>query len=128
MSKKEIAVIAGISLAIVSVFVYTRTVKTADVTIFVSHEGFEPREITIKRGQVVAFTNKEPDTCTAFDNTCYFWPASDPHPTHEFYSDFDPREALAPGETWYFDFKKKGTWGFHDHFNAEFTGTIMVTD
>lgn len=95
-------------------------------TITITQAGFSPALVKIRMGESVQFVNGEPSTCDSFDNLCFFWPASDGHPTHEFYPEFDPREPLAPGESWTFSFERAGTWGFHDHFNANKRGSVTV--
>lgn len=79
--------------------------------------GYEPKEVTIMEGETIAFIN---------DSDEFHWPASDVHPTHTIYSAFDPREPLAPGETWSFTFTEAGIWGLHDHLRANYKGTITV--
>lgn len=80
-------------------------------------EGFTPSTIEIIQGDTITFTN---------DDTSPRWPASDIHPTHEIYSDFDPKTTVAPGESWSFRFTKSGTWKFHDHVKPQFLGEIKV--
>lgn len=90
-----------------------------DVIITLTPEGFSPAEITIARGDTVTFrttTGKR------------FWPASNLHPSHAIYSDFDPKEPVAPDDTWSFTFDRAGEWRFHDHLAPYFTGTITVTE
>jgi plastocyanin len=82
-------------------------------------EGFEPSEISIKKGETVSFVNEDSE---------YRWPASNIHPTHEIYPDFDPLEPVKPGEVWSFTFDEAGEWRFHDHLLPRFTGTIRVSD
>ena len=79
--------------------------------------GFAPNTINIKKGDSVTWVNEDSQ---------YHWPASDIHPTHEIYSEFDPKEPLAPGEAWAFSFEKVGTWSFHDHLRPGWTGTGTV--
>lgn len=80
-------------------------------------DGYEPNEITIRQGETVSFTN---------ESDAFHWPASDVHPTHQIYSDFDPQTPIAPDETWSFTFTKAGKWVFHDHLRANLRGTITV--
>jgi plastocyanin len=95
-------------------------------TVFISKEGFNPKEVTIKKGDSVEFINSAPQNCSPADASCNFWPASDPHPTHTIYPEFDPREPLAPGESWVFIFKVQGDWGYHDHFKSRNRGIVHV--
>ena len=86
-------------------------------TITLRSDGFHPDRLVITEGDTVVFktTNDGP-----------FWPASDVHPTHTAYPDFDPREPIAPDATWEYTFAEAGTYGFHDHINSTFEGEIVV--
>ena len=79
--------------------------------------GFTPSEVTISLGETVTFTNKTDKP---------FWPASDLHPTHGIYPDFDPGEPVQAGQSWSFKFTKSGTWNFHDHLNPLYIGVVTV--
>ncbi len=80
--------------------------------------GFQPTDITIKKGDRVIFRSIEGKP---------FWPASDLHPSHLLYPEFDPKQPIAPDATWSFVFEKVGTWPYHDHLEPYFTGKIHVT-
>jgi plastocyanin len=80
---------------------------------------FEPTTISIKKEQKVCWVNND---------TVDRWPASNIHPTHEIYSEFDPQRGLDPGETWCFVFDKPGIWKFHDHLLPELVGTVTVEE
>jgi plastocyanin len=97
--------------------------------VIITSSGFSPRILTIKVGDTVTWVNKD---------SAPHWPASDVHPTHRLYPGsgiekcgsgeeiFDACKGLAPGETFSFTFKYKGTWPYHDHLNPGLTGTIIV--
>jgi plastocyanin len=97
--------------------------------VIITSSGFSPRTLTIKVGDTVTWVNKD---------SVPHWPASDVHPTHRLYPGsgiekcgsgeeiFDACKGLAPGETFSFTFKHKGTWPYHDHLNPGLTGTIIV--
>ncbi|MDQ3065134.1 MAG: hypothetical protein M3Q36_02585 [bacterium] len=53
-------------------------------------------------------------------------PASDEHPSHKIYSEFDSNGDVAPGGSYSFTFNKIGEWGYHDHDRAGCTGVITV--
>lgn len=89
------------------------------VTITRTNEGYEPAHVTIKKGDIVLWKNDSKD---------YHWPASDLHPTHGVYPEFDPLRPIAPGDTWKFKFDKVGKWNFHDHIRANKVGTVTVTE
>lgn len=92
---------------------------SGDFTIKITPEGFSPEEITIKKGQTITWVNETDE---------FRWPASNLHPTHGIYPEFDPQEPIAPGESWSFTFDKAGTWRFHDHLNPRMLGKIEVVD
>lgn len=88
-----------------------------EAVITIMEEGFSPSEVKIKVGSAVRFVNKSKQ---------WHWPASDLHPTHTLYPEFDPKKTIGPGEEWTFTFEKTGEWGFHDHLGAYLTGTVIV--
>lgn len=81
--------------------------------------GFMPDSMTIKKGERVVFENKGKEA---------HWPASNIHPTHLIYPEFDPKNPIKPGENWEFIFQKVGIWRFHDHLFPDFTGSVVVTE
>ncbi len=85
--------------------------------IILDENGFTPSEIEIKPGDSIRFTTtlNEP-----------FWPASDLHPTHGIYPEFDPLEPIEPSNSWTFQFLKTGKWKYHDHLQPIFRGIILV--
>jgi len=78
---------------------------------------FLPQSLNIKVGDIVIFKNS---------GTTDFWPASNPHPTHTDYPEFDAKAAVPPGKTFQFKFLKPGSWGYHNHLNPSATGIINV--
>ena len=81
--------------------------------------GFYPQKLTIKRGDRVTFVPVEEG---------FFWPASDPHPTHYFLDEFDPQKSIESGESWSFTFQDADTWHYHNHLSIASRGTIIVLD
>src|SRR3989344_248177 len=89
----------------------------------ITAEGFLPRELEIKKGDTVVWTN------TASKPS---WPASAMHPTHDVYpekggciaSAFDACKGLAEGESFKFQFNHAGTWKYHDHLNTSVFGAV----
>lgn len=81
-------------------------------------DGFYPAELTIKVGDSITFS-----TVSGED----FWPASDPHPTHEFLGGFDPGRIISSDESWTYTFNQSGTWRYHDHLNVSFRGKVTVS-
>ncbi len=105
-------------------------VKEPVVVISYTNEGYDPREVNIKRGDTVRFTNNSTDQET--------WPASAVHPTHSIYpekregdclgSSFDACRGLQSGESWDFTFSEVGEWRFHDHLHTAKTGIVNVSE
>lgn len=102
-------------------------------TVEITANGYEPRELTIKKGSRVTWVNK-----TSTPN----WPASAMHPTHEKYPGssitkcgtaeqggiFDACKNLSQGESWSFTFNELGAWAYHDHVEAKKFGKITVVE
>lgn len=82
--------------------------------------GFSPKIVTIKKGDTVVFENK---------TGASFSVASNDHPTHLLYPEFDQYKTDQRGKSEFrFTFEKVGTWGYHDHLNADVLGTVVVTE
>lgn len=82
--------------------------------------GLDKKDVTIKVGDWIEFRNSDLKA---------HWPASNPHPSHTDYPEFDPQAAVKPGDTWRFRFMKAGDWKFHDHMSgrdAKVQGVIHV--
>jgi len=95
-------------------------ISEADVVVNYTGEGYEPREVTVKKGDTVAWVSEGPA----------MWTASSSHPTHADYgldehSDpaFDQGEQ---GSMFVFTFGKVGEWQYHNHLNAYHHGTVNV--
>lgn len=86
-------------------------------TILMQDDGFVPRTLNVKVGDAVVFKNVGKNA---------HWPASNIHPTHSIYPEFDPKKEIAPGDTWRFVFEKEGTFRMHDHIFSQLTGEITV--
>ena len=89
------------------------------ITINFTDRGFNPETLTIKVGTAVTFINSSNKA---------FWPASDDHPTHSIYKEFDAKTPIAPGNIYTFTFDKVGSWNFHDHLSPNRGGTIIVNE
>ncbi|HLD97433.1 MAG TPA: hypothetical protein VI934_03765 [Candidatus Nanoarchaeia archaeon] len=89
------------------------------VAIHMNESGFYPSIISISKESVIIFEN------TGLEE---HWPASNMHPTHQIYPEFDPRKPVAPGKSWSFSFGNSGSWRFHDHLFPEFSGVVSVVD
>lgn len=88
-------------------------------TILIREDGFFPDTLTVRSGTTVKFVNED---------KYWHWPASDPHPSHTFYSELDPREPIKPGGIWQVMLTKPGKWGIHDHLAPYVVGQIIVTN
>lgn len=86
--------------------------------ITLTSDGWKPSEVTIKQGNTITFKNTTGNK---------FWPASNLHPSHLLYPEFDPKQPIAADASWSFVFTKIGAWQFHDHLAPYFTGIITVT-
>lgn len=89
------------------------------MTVTLTPDGFTPDKLIVKKGMEVKFVTTRGQ---------FFWPASDVHPTHELYKEFDPTEPVDPQKSWSFVFDKPGVWKYHDHISPYFTGVIQVTE
>lgn len=94
-------------------------VDVPENTVYITDDGFVPDTLTVKVGTEVAFVNKTNE---------WRWPASDLHPVHNLYPEFDPKTAIGPGTEWKFKFDKPGTWGMHDHLAPYVIGRIIVEE
>lgn len=88
----------------------TRVVK-------LSTDGFVPQTIEVDSNSAVIFLNED---------TRDRWPASNTHPTHDIYPEFDPKRPLKPGESWSFKSTRAGTYKYHDHLYPHIRGTLVV--
>jgi plastocyanin len=87
------------------------------IVVTLTENGFEPNAINITEGDTVRFTS-------TLDRP--FWPASNAHPSHGIFPEFDPKEPITSGDSWDFTFEQLGSWKYHDHLSSEFTGVINV--
>lgn len=129
MTKKYIIGFVLIAFVVV-VFFNTDALQKGDSTnvvqgtgvihkIVLGSDGFKPDDITIKLGDTVEFSS---------ENGKPYWPASNLHPSHRTYSEFDPKQPIEPEDTWSFTFDKVGEWKFHEHLAPYWVGIIKVTE
>lgn len=90
---------------------------TDNLVVTYGSNGFSPATITIKKGQKVTFKNESGKS---------MWVATDDHPGHNIYPEFDAKTGIANGGTYEFIFNNIGTWGYHDHLTASKTGVVIV--
>lgn len=85
--------------------------------VIMKEDGFEPAKVNIDENSTILFLNKD---------KVNRWPASNIHPTHDIYPEFDPAKPIPPGSSWVFKPKKVGEWKYHDHLLPHQRGTIIV--
>ena len=95
------------------------TLYSGVATVRITKDGFFPEEIRVTKGTTVIFENKD---------EYWHWPASDIHPSHSIYPEFDPGGAIGPGKNWEFIFDRVGEWGYHDHLSPYIVGKIIVIE
>ena len=123
MKKNNLILIGFAVLLIGSAYWYNKTknsypgAKLPPAVVILNEDGFSPQEITIIRGQSVTFKTTRGKQ---------FWPASDLHPSHTIYPEFDPLEPIQPDKSWTFRFDKIGSWKLHDHLAPSYRGVINV--
>lgn len=112
-----VLILLAISAILVGFYFWHKNNSRVSVTVIVTDNGFEPETIQIEKGTEVVFKNS---------GTQPHWPASDFHPTHGIYPEFDPQKPVSPGQSWVFRFNKKGSWNYHDHLKPDRLGVIKV--
>ena len=105
-----------VGLAVFYLIFSENTSSNKTATIIVSDTGFTPSYLAVSKGTQVIFVNNGKNL---------HWPASDFHPTHGIYPEFDPERGLNPGGEWGIVLKT-GKWHYHDHLYPNFTGLIEV--
>ena len=86
-------------------------------TVIFGPDGFEPLRLEVDAGDEVRFLN---------ESEAAMWPASNIHPTHQIYPEFDAGEPIEPGESWGFTFDRPGFWRYHNHLGPERSGLVVV--
>ncbi len=88
-----------------------------EASVTLTAKGFVPSVVYVTEGTKVTFS-------TMLDKP--FWPASNVHPFHSVYPEFDSQSPVPPGSTWSFVFDKNGRWTYHDHVEATMSGVVIV--
>ncbi len=91
-------------------------------TVTYTDEGFSPTQVEIAKGGTIEFVNK---------STIPLWVASDPHPEHTDYPEFDAFKILGdrypePGQNIKFTFQKVGSWTYHSHAASGDASNVTV--
>lgn len=123
-SQEEVAP-AGVSVEVVQGNIITIAAPENIVVEYKEETGFEPRMVTITKGQTVTWKNLSQKP---------MWVASAMHPTHAVYpttggclgSTFDACKSFDNGESWSFKFDYSGEWKYHDHRDPTRFGTVAV--
>ena len=110
----KVSIAIGIILMVVVGYFYF---NSDDHRVILTNTGFEPRQLTVKAGEVVTF---------AVDHNSQFWPASNVHPLHTVYPEFDPKKPIPPNESWTFIFDSPGVYRYHGHIRPQYKGEIKV--
>lgn len=92
-------------------------VKKNQVQVEYTEAGFSPSTTAVPLGATVVFTN---------NSTKSMWVASDVHPTHNVYSEFDAKKGIGTGQSYEFTFDKKGSWSYHNHLVPSDAGVVVV--
>ena len=130
MGKRTLTIAVVVVLSIVGFFIFNIFYSPSalpsncpdtknTVTMQLAKGRFTPTDVQIKRCTTIIFKNTD---------TMPHWPASDFHPTHGTYPEFDPLVGIAPGKEWAFTFDKVGKWKYHDHLYPMIHGVIAVTE
>ena len=88
-----------------------------------TNKGFEPAELTLKKGEAVRFTNNSShNVWIAADGTSApLYPAVQNGCGS---SALDSCHALRPGDFWEFTFAARGTWGYRDNLDKSKAGVV----
>lgn len=98
----------------------SKTVSLGDnAVVTMGSDSYTPQNFKVKKGTKLTFLNSSDGLR---------WPASDLHPSHLIYPEFDSKEPVRVGTSWSVEFDKVGEWGYHDHLAPYITGTITVTE
>lgn len=116
--KKFVLIFLFFLILIYSIYRIVSTVEVSTI-VAMTEDGFVPQEVTVDKNTFVKFVNKD---------SVGHWPASNIHPTHEIYPEFDPRAEVAPGRSWIFKAGKRGVFRYHDHLNPHKTGILIIKE
>ncbi len=134
MNRKYSIFLVIIVLVLIGIFLWKTTNKTnqssqanktnqkqvalpKEVVVQLDKNGFSPKEVTIKVGSAVRWKNitENPQTVN-----------SDDYPTNQLHKELN-FGVFAPGSTLVYIFMQPGIYGYHNQFNHEQKGKIIVT-
>lgn len=110
--------VAGVG--IIGIWCLLISVAAAEVreeVLEITAQGFASTSIQLNVGDTIIWKNSD---------SVPHWPASNLHPSHALYSEFDPTQPIQPGDEWRFTFLRSGEWRFHDHLYPARGGVISV--
>lgn len=90
------------------------TGETATITY--TNSGFSPETLTVTAGTMITIKNDSSEDLQF---------SSDDHPTHTHNTELN-ETTIGPDQTETLTLTSKGTWGYHNHLDANKTGTIIV--
>lgn len=97
-----------------------KTVLLSDgAVVKMGEDTYEPQDFKVKKGTKIKFQNT---------SGALRWPASDLHPSHLVYPEFDSKEPVGKDGSWEFVFDQTGEWTYHDHLAPYITGIVIVTE
>lgn len=85
-------------------------------TITYTSSGFNPSRVTVPAGSALLIINESDDVVA---------PSSDNHPTHTLNPELNFPD-IRPGQSATMVLTKTGTWGIHDHYDADKRATVIV--
>lgn len=86
------------------------------VNVSVESSGFSPATLTVKAGSKVEWVNNSGSDISI---------NSDEHPTHQLYPELNLGH-IPNGSSTSLVFNKPGTYTYHDHYNPDRTGTVIM--
>jgi plastocyanin len=95
----------------------SETVADSALVITYTDEGFSPNRLVIDPGQQVRFSSQSGKG---------MWPASNIHPTHQIFPEFDSKGLVRSGEDWALTFEEPGYWRYHNHASPGEGGIVIV--
>ena len=95
----------------------TITKGGSQFTVTYTADGFVPKRIEIDVNDRVRFLNESSGNIKA---------ASNIHPTHQIYPEFDSNGPIRPGASWTFTFDDAGFWRYHNHIEPRHGGLVVV--
>lgn len=91
--------------------------QTKTITVTYTDQGFSPPGVGINLGDTVKFVNQSGGG---------MWVASNPHPIHTDYPEFDEKTFVQNGSSYQFTFTRVGSWSYHNHGRASMGGAVIV--